>query len=579
MSSSPSSFSTPAAVNSKRHSLNISTGPRPLHLVDGNVPSLLQFQSGPATAPLASSCYPLAPEYSASPSSSKTFNGFNHKPRRQSSISYHPRDRNSERDLVSRSPLSPPRFTLSRSNSLGPKVISPASTPGDRHSVRSEANTGILERPPLTLAEKHSELLHFIAQKESKCLELRTQLALHEAELLQLKRKWERIVSRGFGEISSEGTPPAATHGQGSGAMLEGIREGVQGVSRFIAAGLAIGELSAPPSSSPAPSHPMRRTHSTAPSTNSSISTTTTKSTRFSQSSASSIGEESPSTTTPTTTPSEDGDGVQVLMVHDTGATPTMSPNPAFMHKQQQRQAQQAEVTRNARSSVELQRNGLVSGPLTMTSKMHRRKSRDVSTLGDVFASPRDSSPPRSASPTSDPAAKREATKAKRASLNGAAFPPVSSIPGLGSIAVGASSPPVSSWVGSVGKKWDELQRGSSFSKSQKRASALFSDVSYSIVSVLSPSPVPNSATASTPPPYYNPNPTSPITASTTSTSLLDDDSDSFMGASSILTPDMKPTPKSTPRMQPLQPPPRIRAGLDPPPKSKPKEDDDEWNW
>jgi hypothetical protein len=32
---------------------------------------------------------------------------------------------------------------------------------------------------------RHAELLHFIAQKESKCLELRSQLALHEAELLQ----------------------------------------------------------------------------------------------------------------------------------------------------------------------------------------------------------------------------------------------------------------------------------------------------------------------------------------------------------------------------------------------------------
>ena len=32
---------------------------------------------------------------------------------------------------------------------------------------------------------RHAELLHFIAQKESKCLELRSQLQIHEAELLQ----------------------------------------------------------------------------------------------------------------------------------------------------------------------------------------------------------------------------------------------------------------------------------------------------------------------------------------------------------------------------------------------------------
>ena len=32
---------------------------------------------------------------------------------------------------------------------------------------------------------RHADLLQFIAQKESKCLELRSQLATHEAELLQ----------------------------------------------------------------------------------------------------------------------------------------------------------------------------------------------------------------------------------------------------------------------------------------------------------------------------------------------------------------------------------------------------------
>ena len=38
-----------------------------------------------------------------------------------------------------------------------------------------------------TMSNRHAELLHFIAQKESKCLELRSQLATHEAELLQCK--------------------------------------------------------------------------------------------------------------------------------------------------------------------------------------------------------------------------------------------------------------------------------------------------------------------------------------------------------------------------------------------------------
>lgn len=72
-------------------------------------------------------------------------------------------------------------------------------------------------REPLTLTEKHADLLHFIAQKESKCLELRSQLAVHEAELLQLKRKWERIVSRGF-ERQQQTSSPSSTSSSSSSA-------------------------------------------------------------------------------------------------------------------------------------------------------------------------------------------------------------------------------------------------------------------------------------------------------------------------------------------------------------------------
>jgi hypothetical protein len=44
---------------------------------------------------------------------------------------------------------------------------------------------------------RHKDLLHFIAQKEAKCVELRAQLVAHEADLLQLKKKWEKIVAKG----------------------------------------------------------------------------------------------------------------------------------------------------------------------------------------------------------------------------------------------------------------------------------------------------------------------------------------------------------------------------------------------
>jgi hypothetical protein len=52
---------------------------------------------------------------------------------------------------------------------------------------------------------RHKDLLHFIAQKESKCVELRAQLAAHEADLLQLKKKWEKIVGKGNDRQSRSG--------------------------------------------------------------------------------------------------------------------------------------------------------------------------------------------------------------------------------------------------------------------------------------------------------------------------------------------------------------------------------------
>lgn len=72
----------------------------------------------------------------------------------------------------------------------------------------------LLARHSLTyavLSHRHADLLRFIAQKESKCLELRQQLAQHEADLLALKRKWERIVSRGSAAGASTSSMPTPT--------------------------------------------------------------------------------------------------------------------------------------------------------------------------------------------------------------------------------------------------------------------------------------------------------------------------------------------------------------------------------
>lgn len=236
---------------------------------------------------------------------------------------------------------------------------------------------------------RHAELLHFIAQKEAKCLELRSQLAMHEEELLQLKRKWERIINRGLERensttLSSATYPtnpkdiPAALMSLTTNPTLtlEGIREGVQGMSRLLAAGLSIStptdQVHRPPklavpssarsqSSSPIPPSPLSLS-STLPSgralarhatreSESSNATWTTRSSldvnRLSQcSSATSLedDEEASAKRPPSGTVSNQHSShgslqssPQELLLMDTGATPTMSPNPKFLEQKARR--------------------------------------------------------------------------------------------------------------------------------------------------------------------------------------------------------------------------------------------------
>ncbi|KAF7289986.1 hypothetical protein MIND_01373900 [Mycena indigotica] len=361
----------------------------------------------------------------------------------------------------------PPRSTQgpTRSHSVGGSL-------GRRRSAPPERSPA-----PVTLADRHKDLLEFIAQKEAKVLELRSQLAAHENELLQLKRKWERIVSRGFTShnipsvsgVNIE-TDSSITSPTNSGAMLDGIREGVQGVGRLIAA------FSPTPYSTS--ESPTRHTHSTSSSTSG-----TSKSTRLSQSSTSSIEEESSC--------ADDAEG-QVLMVHDTGATPTMSPNPAFNVRRHQQhlpeQAPQAE-------------EGLFDFAVANATSIH-----------------------------------------------------------------GAT--PASGWVGTVGKKWEELQRVPSVAKNTKRASLLFSDIASALQGV--------TVTSSSPSP------------SISSTSLLDDDSlgDAMLLQAPALTPAPVASLKLSARMvsnnhqQPQSLLPPANATSKPPEVATRRDDsDDEWNW
>ncbi|KZT33176.1 hypothetical protein SISSUDRAFT_1054572 [Sistotremastrum suecicum HHB10207 ss-3] len=194
--------------------MNSPAGPRPLHLVSSTLNSP---QSAPITSPKPSSPRPT-------PDIKRDLKA----QRRQSSICYSSgspdsplfqlRSSDGTAESRTRSPLSP-RINLQRSNSLDRPV---------RTKTRPESLRGRTQPPgsparesPMTLTEKYSPLLQFIAQKEQKCLELRSQLARHEEELAALKSKWEKIVSRGIPADVAPGTPNTP------GIDLETLRGGV----------------------------------------------------------------------------------------------------------------------------------------------------------------------------------------------------------------------------------------------------------------------------------------------------------------------------------------------------------------
>ncbi|EPQ53439.1 hypothetical protein GLOTRDRAFT_116917 [Gloeophyllum trabeum ATCC 11539] len=412
---SPSSSAMDAAVSPfQSRPLRTVAGPKPLHLASPSTP-ISKYNSGPVTAPLT----PISP----APKSA----------RRQSSISYFSSNNVSEREQES------PSLSRSRSVGVGQK--------GDRRSTGSL----VQDRGPLTLVEKHADLLHFIAQKESKCLELRSALAKEEEELVALKRKWERIVHRGLQRASLPPSSPASPLAEGPASPA--LRRG----------------------------HSLRESTSST-STYATTATTSSGSNRLSQSSASSLGEVDEDNTVTLSYPS---------------------------------------------------------------AKTLRRRSKEHP------ASPNTPNTPSTASNSKPKHSKRASV-----SLNAGALPPPS-IPGIATLWAGS--------VGSVGKRWEEIQRGETFTKSQRRASTLLSDVFAALASPSSP--------ASSFPPPASPVPPSPLppsqlpssvsrSTSGTSTSLLDDDGDGVgAGLGSVMTPDTKPAVKSV-----------VSAG-------KKLEDEEEWNW
>jgi len=250
--------------------------------------------------------------------------------------------------------------------------------------------------------------------------------------------------------------------------MLEGIREGVQGVSRLIAAGL--GEFSAAPApSSPSPALTSRqpaakRRHLTRPSS-SSISTYATNasnSARLSHSSASSLDDEPELEGEDGLGEREDVGGEEkAVMMVDTGAKQTTS---ACLEQKHSSWSSETNFDINSKDrTISTSSSPIASEKAT---KIHRRKSRDCSSPLSSKSFDLSTTCP----PTSSPSAKRK-LKAKRASFN--ALPPVASIPALGSLTAvgGGGGQPVASWME---KKWEELQSGSTYVFSTSNITPLY---------------------------------------------------------------------------------------------------------
>lgn len=141
-------------MNSARNSRSLSSGPRPLQLVDGNA------QPGGFGPPSTSSCpSPTVSGLSTPPPTARSLK----KSRRQSSISYFPSD--NAPTWSSRSSTITTTPSLKRSTSVGHGTKNPTiSLIGDRRSLGSpaELQSPHADRGPLTLTEKCVDLPFYL---------------------------------------------------------------------------------------------------------------------------------------------------------------------------------------------------------------------------------------------------------------------------------------------------------------------------------------------------------------------------------------------------------------------------------
>lgn len=268
--------------------------------------------------------------------------------------------------------------------------------------------------------------------------------------------------------------------------VLEGIKEGVQGVGRLIAAGLEtfaggpVGMSTSSPAAEPSPlspagpdsasnlrrralklGHGQNESQSSSSSTSASAISTPSTSTHTSVTSITSSWSLKEQNTSPAAEPTllsvgesehqsegsviesstSDG-GEQVLFVRDTGATPTMSPNPEFEQKRRARQ-------RNEK------RGGILTGsPVKKSSKVQR----------DSIPLPEHGWPDWDDAYSTSHAAERTHVTDEIGGLETI----TSTIASSSKVSISGHSDEISpitlhSWMGSVGKKWGEI-KGSSAS-------------------------------------------------------------------------------------------------------------------
>ncbi|KAI6104165.1 hypothetical protein F5141DRAFT_171686 [Pisolithus sp. B1] len=323
-------------------------------------------------------------------------------------------------------------------------------------SVSSLEGVDTKEREPLTLVEKHADLLHFIAQKERKCLELREQLAIHEHELAELKRKWERIINRTLPTGGCENL--VSTSGTNGSTTLDGIKEGVRRIT------LGLSDLGGGATMEPSQLLAVHSQDESAPSVSvTADSAPGFSSGRFSASSMSSFCE-----------------------------------------------AEAAHGSTHVEGSVDAVRSSSsdATSSIRRSGSLHRRPARSCSkdpptpvSLSTGIELGHESlalAPRQQATASPSFSMRTAADKQSRRTTLASSLPPPSSVPGLGSLTMGANvGSPVSSWMESMGKKLGGIQSADTLTKGQKRASVLLADVSHSIMSALSPSPSTASAVLS----------------------------------------------------------------------------------